>query len=616
MKIFPRNLTARADHVVRGNPASSRTESGVDNCYPGLEFDQRNLDKAFFPGLTFEFHRSDGAVVVDVGPGGGPAQAGLQATDLPLFLWAVLGPVPAEASRDISVSLRDLGGLEAWRHVHDLAPGRILVLVAPASSESAFPFSPGIDQQLRAIRDEGRSIVQRNDDGTLDLAVLVGERARYLDEVGVIDPEVYGPGELTRTLCAPWQYDFRDCGCFYWAATKPDLVVSADGTVPYVNFQRRDRNEPPELDVATNSRERRDKEMDYAELIAGDWNALAVVIDDRENLPAAPVPEPDVELMDLEQVVDELVYLGTVEHALCVEYLYAHYSLDAPLTLPAGASSELVHIFAAARQVFEIAVDEMRHLRWVNEALNVLDQPPSVGRAERIGRQLDQPFTLEPLTPAQLQWFIDVERPSQDLTGALDGMYVRLHTSILRQPHLFPEHERLVHLIKLIIDEGADHFQRFSSVQRHLTGLAPDDYLRPLADAAAPNLSALQELSDQNYAVVIGALRTTFSLGDRAGGVLLEQARRAMFNLHETNHFLAAQNVRPPFRLPVSAPGVRLTTASAHELVDSLSAGVRRTTSAVSATGEDEEQALARRVLQRNEELFELMHRLIDDDLR
>jgi hypothetical protein len=29
IKIFPRNLTARADYVVRGNPANSRPESGA-----------------------------------------------------------------------------------------------------------------------------------------------------------------------------------------------------------------------------------------------------------------------------------------------------------------------------------------------------------------------------------------------------------------------------------------------------------------------------------------------------------------------------------------------------------------------------------------------------------
>ena len=53
MKVFPRNLTARAERVVAGNPASTRLESGVANCFPGLEFDVRMLDTRFFPGLLF-----------------------------------------------------------------------------------------------------------------------------------------------------------------------------------------------------------------------------------------------------------------------------------------------------------------------------------------------------------------------------------------------------------------------------------------------------------------------------------------------------------------------------------------------------------------------------------
>jgi len=54
-KIVPLNLTARAAMQVVGNPVSTRMESGVGNCYPGLEFDHRNLDRRFFPGLVFEF---------------------------------------------------------------------------------------------------------------------------------------------------------------------------------------------------------------------------------------------------------------------------------------------------------------------------------------------------------------------------------------------------------------------------------------------------------------------------------------------------------------------------------------------------------------------------------
>src|ERR1700681_366626 len=54
-KIFPRNLTARAAMQVVGNPVNTRLESGVGNCFPGLEFDHRNLDRRFFPGLIFNY---------------------------------------------------------------------------------------------------------------------------------------------------------------------------------------------------------------------------------------------------------------------------------------------------------------------------------------------------------------------------------------------------------------------------------------------------------------------------------------------------------------------------------------------------------------------------------
>src|SRR5262245_6330297 len=44
-KIVPRNLTARA--AIFGNPAITRPEDAVGNCYPGLEIDVRNLDRRF-----------------------------------------------------------------------------------------------------------------------------------------------------------------------------------------------------------------------------------------------------------------------------------------------------------------------------------------------------------------------------------------------------------------------------------------------------------------------------------------------------------------------------------------------------------------------------------------
>ena len=54
-KLLPRNVAAlrrgqtpeAATRVTAGNPISTRLESGVGNCFPGLEFDMRNLERRF-----------------------------------------------------------------------------------------------------------------------------------------------------------------------------------------------------------------------------------------------------------------------------------------------------------------------------------------------------------------------------------------------------------------------------------------------------------------------------------------------------------------------------------------------------------------------------------------
>ena len=40
--------------LVAGNPISARLESGIGNCFPGLECDLRNLERRFFPFLEMD----------------------------------------------------------------------------------------------------------------------------------------------------------------------------------------------------------------------------------------------------------------------------------------------------------------------------------------------------------------------------------------------------------------------------------------------------------------------------------------------------------------------------------------------------------------------------------
>jgi hypothetical protein len=112
-----------------------------------------------------------------------------------------------------------------------------------------------------------------------------------------------------------------------------------------------------------------------------------------------------------------------------------------------------------------------------------------------------------------------------DLDG-IDGMYVRLHHTIVKRPDLFPQSDRLAHLIKLIIDEGVNHFEWFNAVKGHLAEFSEDEYLRRLDKAPDPMDQQLMQLADLNYAVLLGTMKETLALGDCAGGVLIEHARR------------------------------------------------------------------------------------------
>ena len=506
-KLFPRNTTARAARVVRGNPVVSRPEDGVENCFPGLEFDQRNLDKVFFPGLVFEFHHGLGAFVRAVEPDLlpaalrplAPSAADIEAGLFLFWLGGVReGDSPDLAGRGLAAlsDLRRLGDLDVWRVVRDLEPGPVQLVLAPASRFGAGgAFEQTADRMVRA----GQDRVLRDPAGAWQLGLLTGSRARFLTEDGVLDPALLAAGDLTRSLCAPWQYDFADCGCFYWAANKPDMAASPSQPRRILAFQRLDRSRDAERrpigDIGRWEQIRGGTDpnatMDHADVIR-QWEDLPFVVAETETDRFAPRPAPSSpELLNRAEVVRRLRYLAGVEHALSVEYLYAFYSLAAPRQRPVAADDPVGRVFTAAEEVFRVAVDEMRHLRWVNEMLGLLGEPHELGRAGIIGEDLDgdgrafeRPFELLPLTPAQLQWFVDVEDRSNDFDpggndDSVDGMYTRILLSIQQLPDFADdERERLAHLVKLIIDEGIDHFQRFRRAQEALAGLDPGTYLR------------------------------------------------------------------------------------------------------------------------------------------
>jgi len=506
----PLNLSARLQRSATGNPAAARLASGVANCFPGLEFDHRNLDRRFFPGLVVEF--ADPLVAQ-------PSMGGV------VSLVDLDDPVLAEAATshpDLSAGLAALAAdmtadARAWWIVRIAQGG---VVIEPQAIHGLALDSLGTWRLVRSL-DPGpvQLVLHRfGDDGVAAGEVILdGPRRPYLADGDTIDAG-YVAGELTQSLCSPWQHDFRDCGCYYWASNHPDIAIDAvppgeDPGVPpppgtgWVNWLR--------------ARPARDNvpELGYYE-ISQRYQELAVVLRDRES---ADAYRPNtVDKAEPYATTDELVSelragLAPLEHALTLEYLFAWSSVRSPQevaalsdadvaeSLPLRFRSDPVHPLdgvsdrpaAAAylrsrlrrdvtflrEQLRSTAVSEMRHLSWVNLLLRKLaDQgigapyTPALGVATDIPTGTPgatRPAALRPLTNAAVFDFEEVERPS----GGLDGRYARVRAT-LDAPEFASE---LYDIASRIVDDGVDHFSSFRRMRMivDLYDQAAPPHLRP-----------------------------------------------------------------------------------------------------------------------------------------
>jgi hypothetical protein len=607
IKLFPRNLTARAATVVRGNPVNSRPESGVENSWPGLEFDHRNLEKVFFPGLVFEYHDERATILREFDPRG-PAARFIKESDINkgVYLAFVQGRVTESSSgarpEQRVFSFAPPAAMENWRVVRDFEPGQVAVALCDraiydkvlANNVEMLPqFS--VDGLTRLFRKREN----RREGG---FVLLFGERATWLTPDGVINPDLVPPGDLTRSMCSPWQYDFADCGCFFWASNKPDLVASSEQPLQILNFQRKDRSgdakrRPGDWLLKDGANWDTRNTLGHVDII-NHFNDLKFVVARRERDDYVPPPPLPVRPLTRKEIIDRLRILATVEHALSVEYLYAYYSLNLPKGSgprrepwdtpgrPQREGSEEARFFTAGDEVLRVAIDEMRHFRWVNEMLLELGAHWVLDRASVIGinfpeqKGFNQPFVLAPLTGNQLDWFIKVEKASPNLGNpdTINGMYTRILLSIEQGPQFARDpvqRDRLAQFVKMIIDEGVDHYSRFVRVHGALDGIKESRYLRittgPRPAAAGSTERLLQDVADSSYQVLLQALDYVFRKNAQQRGALLEAARRAMYNLDAACRSLSELKVGALFTLAVPA-GAELRPVAGPRAVPARSA--------------------------------------------
>ena len=535
-KLQPRNRTARLAQIrAAGNPVVTELESGVGNCFPGLEMDLRNLDRRFFPFLAVDFVGAE-VRVAEV------ALARAQQAQAPAPLLQALAALAADPT----------GTWRITRLAGDLAGfGQVTLDIAGLGSDASRPPDPWTAVRLLRPGTTVQLTVQR---AGAQPRTLTATRVSYLTDDGAF-AEMFEPGELTQSLCSPWTHDFRDCGCFYWASNHPDIVqpalppgVPADDPdwTTRTNWLRSDKlaAPPPTVD------ENHSGEMVHQE-INGRWQELDVVLDGREQ--REPYDPMNVAGLPLGpgQLVPALRFAAGVELAVMLEYLAAAFSID---PLAGSAQSDLRGDARAARaELLRVAASEMRHLRVVNGLL--LDEHqaadpgtpfvPALGLATVVpdvpgvpGR----PVQFRRLTPEVLDEFVRVEAPS--LT--VDALYSRIFATYQRDGR-----ESNTATVLAVMAEGADHYMTFKTVQEWLGRHAGTPYLRAVRTPSAgdPALATVQS----RYEIVLNLLFSAYRVGIPAGAADIARARAAMLGpngIEGACEALTQSGVLPVFAVP------------------------------------------------------------------
>jgi hypothetical protein len=220
MSIEPKNVSAQLAYQARGNPPGAHSTSAVGNFFPGLEFNFLSAWKRIFIGI--ELNESSGHVMA-VDPDASEEIRGL----LGYLLIAV----------DVTIKEGEVVPGSGFPVVVDVT--------GPSASDPTGPHTVLTQVYLEwgnALADlhfrkggtgeDVTCLFQKEDLSETKWAAMKLRRLFDAD-TALLSREAVAAGELTQSLCSPWQTDFIGCACYYWAANRPDYIniwQKADGS--------------------------------------------------------------------------------------------------------------------------------------------------------------------------------------------------------------------------------------------------------------------------------------------------------------------------------------------------------------------------------------------------
>jgi hypothetical protein len=251
----PKNLAAVHDQLTyrgRSNPPASHPSSAISNCFPGLEFDFRNIWRRMLKGIVLTEH-SNLVTSADDPMFGDLVGRRLLAIDNNPVMTQAQGPsIPGRGKSPLPVD----GNPQAvafmeWSNNFALIQEKQGTMVSctftrdPSDQELLWPLPAGATLATRTVDLEVRRI--------FDMVEMGGATTMR----SALDLALAQPGELTQGLCSPWQNDYRECACYYWAASRPDYVniePDADGASRGAMWLQKDRAADYVLDDRTDER--------------------------------------------------------------------------------------------------------------------------------------------------------------------------------------------------------------------------------------------------------------------------------------------------------------------------------------------------------------------------
>jgi hypothetical protein len=259
-------------------------------------------------------------------------------------------------------------------------------------------------------------------------------------------------------------------------------------------------------------------------------------------MPVGDLPGEAGDPLSREQVLEELDFLATVEHALVVEYLSVCCALGHDLqTDEGGPTTEQGRNAAAAAS--QLALGEMFHLKGVNRALVKAGGSAQVERAGSISSAAAGAIPLGPPTREQLERLLERE---DAIARAVDDRYNRLRPAVTSAPVF--EGELLDELRSVIVDDGPSHAAGLADLRDALRGVAPAEFLRATRRVARDSFEErLLDVSDRSYRLVLSAVRELFGEEFAVAGAFRGFAVAAMEGLEQIDRVLVQRGLLPPF---------------------------------------------------------------------